>query len=114
MSMRGERTGSALRRYRSAISTSPSQESERATIRGTTVRARGGTALVVLRPPVLAGLGVSVWDSEVEGSGETFRILRGRRGIFVAGDVVGRGTLFSSESTVAPSGTAVEEGAGRG
>ena len=56
-------------------------------MRGTTVRARGGAALeVVLRPTGLAGL---MGASEVEGSGETFRILRGRRGIFVAGEVVG-------------------------
>lgn len=119
MSMRGERSGSALRRYRSAISTSPSHESERATIRGTVVRARGGGPDLVFRLPVFEGFAVSIWDSDVDGSGETFRILRGRRGIFEGGGFGWRGTTFlRSDSAGVPSemvvDAAAEEGVGCG
>jgi len=68
MSIRGERRGSTFLRNRSAISTLPSHESERATKRGTTAMAHEGATCLVLRPPLLPGLEGSVRDSDVEGS----------------------------------------------
>ncbi|KAG2395476.1 Nucleobase-ascorbate transporter [Vigna angularis] len=83
--------GSAFLRNRSAISTLPSHESERATKYGTTTMAHEGGTCLVLQPLLLPGLEDSVRDSDVEGFGETFRILRGWRGILEQGSLRAEG-----------------------
>ena len=88
-----------------AVSTSPSQERDRAKIRGATATARCWLSLAL---GVLATvLGGSITDVEEVGacwealgsefeSGESFRIFLGRKGILEGWDEIGGGTLVTS------------------
>ena len=121
--MRGARRGSAERRWRRAISTSPSQDSDRAAMRGaaaTETIAReaeeDGLEDFVGFGGGAAGLGLGFCDGF---SGESFRILRGRKGILDGGDELCDGALLSSVGDVLVGAIVVAEieltvGEGRG
>ena len=108
-SIKGERFGSALRRWRRAISTSPLQERDLATILGPTWTAAwswtifdfvdfgfriGAWGWVWVWVVVMGTIWVELFGSGVS-SGETFQIFRGRKWIFDGGDEVWVGPLVN-------------------
>ena len=109
MSIKEARSGSALRRWRIAFSSSPSHVRDRAMIRGaraTSARCWEVLVLGVLVAVVLGCSVVVVMEVWVElgsltvvttaASGESLRILRGREGILAGGDVIGGGMVVDS------------------
>lgn len=96
--MSGVSKGSTERRCRRAVSTSPSQERERASILGTE-RARVLFPTVRLFGALEATAGLEFSAGKGLWSGEIFRIFRGRRGIFAAGADVVEGSSGGPFST---------------